>query len=304
MNRLAKARSSVPTIAALVITMGLAGGYLVHTEQASGSQLPSCSSPGRPPHAVTVAVIDSGASSIPQLGRSTDSAQNRSFVPGEALDQDDVHGTEMAVIVHTAAPTARLLIVKALDDQEGGSQENLAAAIDYAVDHSARVINLSAAGAERSGEVSAAIANASRHDVLVVVAAGNQGLDGDVYPSYPANYRWPNLVAVAATDGHGNLAANSNWGRHSVALGAPGVAVATFAPTGALVHVSGSSPAAAVVSGTAATFLSEHPNLTAPQLRSALIATAYRTAGLRGKTIGGGELDVTRLLDCARTSAR
>jgi subtilisin family serine protease len=253
---------------------------------------------------VAVAVIDSGVSPIPQLGRSTDTAQSRSFVAGEALDQDDVHGTEMAVIVHTAAPDARLLILKALDDQEGGSQANLAAAMNYAVDHGARVINLSAAGAEKSSKVSAAIANASRHNVVVVVAAGNEGLNGDVYPTYPANYRWPNLVAVAATDGQGNLAANSNWGKHSVALGALGVDVATYDPTGALVHVSGSSSAAAAVSGTAAVALSEHPKLTAPQLRRALIATAHRTAGLRGKSISGGELDVTRVLGCAPTSAR
>jgi Subtilase family len=263
-----------------------------------------CNPPGQAHYVVTVAVIDSGITPIPELGQSADSAQSRSFVQGEALDQDDIHGTEMAVIVHTAAPDARLLILKALDDQEGGSQQNLATAIGYAVDHGARVINLSAAGAEKSGEVNAAIANASRHDVLVVVAAGNEGLNSDVYPSYPANYRWPNLVAVAAADGQGNLAANSNWGKHSVALGAPGVAVATYDPTGALVHVSGSSPAAATVSGTAARVLSERPNLTAPQLRRALIATAYRTADLRGKTISGGELDVSRMVDCARTFAR
>jgi subtilisin family serine protease len=263
-----------------------------------------CNAPGPARHVVTVAVIDSGVSPIPQLGRSANSASGRSFVPGEALDQDDVHGTEMAAIVHAAAPHARLLILKALDDQEGGSQQSLAAAIDYAVDHSARVINLSASGAEKSGAVSAAIANASQHDVLVVVAAGNQGLNGDVNPSYPANYRWPNLVAVAATNGRGNLAANSNWGKRSVALGAPGESVATYDPTGALVHVSGSSPAAAAVSGTAASVLSQHPKLTAPQLRRALIATAYRTAGLRGKTISGGQLDVARMLGCAPTPAR
>jgi len=81
------------------------------------------------------------------------------------------------------------------------------------------------------------------------------------------------------------------------------VAVATFDPTGALVHVSGSSPAAAAVSGSAAAVLSERPKLTAQQLRSALIATAYRTAGLRGKTISGGELDSSRMLGCARPAA-
>jgi subtilisin family serine protease len=290
---------SATVVALLVLVVGCS----LPIDDAGASSPAVCSAGGQAHHVVTVAVIDSGVSPIPELGRSTDTAQSRSFVPGESLDQDDVHGTEMAVIVHTAAPHARLLILKALDDQEGGSQANLAAAIDYAVAHGARVINLSAAGAEKSDVVSAAIANASRHDVLVVVAAGNDGLNGDVYPSYPANYRWPTLVAVAAADGHGNLDANSNWGRQSVALGAPGVDVATFDPTGTLVHVSGSSPAAAAVSGTAASALSQRPNLTAPQLRSALIATAYRTPGLRGKTISGGELDVTRMLGCARPSA-
>jgi subtilisin family serine protease len=147
----------------LVLVVGCSVGV-----EDAGAALPMrCNPPGQARHMVTVAVIDSGVSPIPQLGRSTDSAQSRSFVPGESLDQDDVHGTEMAVIVHTAAPTAGLLILKALDDQEGGSQQNLAAAINYAVAHGARVINLSAAGAEKSSEVSAAIANASRRDVLL-----------------------------------------------------------------------------------------------------------------------------------------
>jgi hypothetical protein len=249
-------------------------------------------------------VIDSGITPIAKLGRAVEWRRSRSFVVGESLGQDDVHGTEMASIIHAAAPSAHLLILKALDDQDGGSQAATAEAIRYAVGHGARVINLSAAGAEPSTAIHGAIIDADRHNDLVVVAAGNFGLDDDIYPTYPASDHAPNLIAVAATDASGNLAANSDWGARTVALGAPGSQVPADTPAGSETAVSGTSPAAALASAFAARLLSTEPNVTAATLRSELLNAGLPRTGLQGITISGRQLVRSLMATCAPRGSR
>jgi subtilisin family serine protease len=293
--------SVVPALAAgLFVLSALSGGSPLRVGDAGAAATASCPSSGKTTHGVTVAVVDSGVTLIPQLSGAVDRAESRSFVAGESLGQDDVHGTEMASIIRAGAPSARLLVLKALDDQDGGSLAATAEAIRYAVAHRARVINLSAAGAEPSAAIHSAIVDADQHDDLVVVAAGNDGFDNDEYPMYPANYREPNLVSVAATNGKGDLVANSDWGARTVTLGALGLNVAANTPSGSATAVSGTSPAAALVSAAVANLLSGHPTLTAEALRLQLIDTSRRFPQLRGEVIGGGQLDSARLLDhCA-----
>jgi subtilisin family serine protease len=245
---------------------------------------------------VTIAIVDSGVTLIPQLSGAVNRAKSRSFVAGQSLSQDDIHGTEIASIIHSSAPRAHLLILKALDDQHGGSLTAAAEAIRYAVAHRARVINLSATGAEPSAEIHSAIIDADQHDDMVVVAAGNDGFDNDEYPMYPANYHEPNLVSVAATNTRGDLVANSDWGARTVTLGALGSNVSATTPSGSATTVSGTSPATALVSAAAANLLSSDPTLTARALRQQLIDTSRRSPQLRGETISGGQLDSTKLL--------
>jgi subtilisin family serine protease len=133
------------------------------------------------------------------------------------------------------------------------------------------------------------------------VAAGNDGFDNDRYPMYPADYREPNLVSVAATNGQGDLVADSDWGARTVSLGALGLAVPADTPSGGATTVSGTSPAAALVSAAAATLLSGDPTLTARTVRRQLIDTSRRSPGLRGEVVSGGQLDPARLLgNCVR----
>ena len=234
----------------LFVLAALSGGYQLPANNA-GAVVAPCPTAGNnaisdTARRVTVAVIDSGITPIAQLGRSIDWRLSRSFVVGESLSQNDIHGTEMASIIHRAAPSAHLLILKALDDQDGGSQAATAGAIRYAVTHRTRVINLSMAGAEPSNALRSAITDAEQHDDVVVVAAGNDGFDNDEYPVYPANYQEPDLISVAATDERGDLVANSDWGARTVTLGALGLNIATNTPSGSAMKVSGTSPAAAL----------------------------------------------------------
>jgi serine protease len=115
----------------------------------------------------------------------------------------------------------RIMPVKVLNDQGEGYASTIAEGVRFAVNHGARVINMSL---EFSSEVTAAeipelmsaLRYAYRHNVVVVAAAGNEG---DAAIAYPA--RAPHVIAVGATTEHGCLASYSNYGR-GLALVAPG----------------------------------------------------------------------------------
>jgi subtilisin family serine protease len=85
------------------------------------------------------------------------------------------------------------------------------------------------------------IAEAGRAGIVFVAAAGNEGVDNDVTPQYPASYGAPNIISVAASNPYDDLATFSNFGASSVDLAAPGERIFST--------VSGSGEYAAVVSG-------------------------------------------------------
>jgi len=255
---------------------------------------------GQPPAArgagVTVAVVDTGAAPIPQLKNAVWWSASKSFVSTGGVSDSNGHGTEMAAIVHEVAPGARLLVVQALDDSGGGSSDDVARAIRYAVAKGARVVNVSAAGGAADPAIRSAIVDAGEHGALVVVAAGNDGTDVDTYSSFPAGYRLPNLVVVAATNGHGALSATSDWGEHTVQIGAPGVDVPTLSASGTAARVSGSSPAAALTSGVSALVLGQDGGMSVAGLQAALAHGSDPERGLAGKVASGGQLDPHRAL--------
>jgi hypothetical protein len=221
---------------------------------------------------VTVAVIDTGVNQIAALRGAVDWELSHSLVSGEDLADPDGHGTTMATLVHRAAPDARIIAVKALDDQGGTTDDALAHAIGYSTSAGAAVISLSVAGAQRLPATRTAIARAGAAGVLVVVAAGNDGADIDHHPSYPAAYRLDNLVAVGVTDPAGKLLPSSNYGS-TVIPRAPATGVETCSGSDVEVAASSTSAVAALTSGDAAVLLAEGHR--APgELRLALSRTA------------------------------
>ncbi len=109
----------------------------------------------------------------------------------------------------------------------GTSVGDATAAIGYAVDNGADIINASWGGPDFSQTEHDAISVANDHGVLFVAAAGNGGSDGigdnnDQTPHYPSDYNLSNIIAVAATDQNDNLASFSNYGEVSVDVAAPG----------------------------------------------------------------------------------
>jgi subtilisin family serine protease len=231
---------------------------------------------------VTVAVVDTGVDPThPDLQGQL--LPGYDFLNDDADPNDDNgHGTRMTGIVGAAcnnsegvcgvAPGAMVMPIKALDAQGYGPYSAVANGIVYAVDHGARVVNLSLVGAAPSSILQAAVDYAVAHDVLVVAAAGNYGTDAPGYPAASSG-----AVAVAAisdADGHPGFSSYGPW----VSISAPGVDVVTTSP-GGYATSTGTSPAAAFSSGVFALLLAANPTMSRSEAITRVQAGAVDLGG-------------------------
>lgn len=218
---------------------------------------------------VTVAVIDSGVDADHSwtLGRVL---PGMDFVDGDDV-ADDVfgHGTTVAGLVLAAAPQAVVLPVRVLDADGLGTASRVAAGIRFALDRGADVINLSLGAVGFSQAIHDEIVRAQEMGVIVVAAAGN--VRGSPFPDFPAS-EWG---VIAAT---GNIGAPGDvW--------APAANVAGPYPGERWFRGTGTSFAAALVSGGVALAAERSPDVTPIAIRDSL--PQYRPGRYR--------LDLTRL---------
>ena len=165
------------------------------------------------------------------------------------------HGTHVAGIIAAAANNGvgiagmacdcRLMNVKVADDCGVFYNSVVAKGVKWAVEHGANVINISLFDAEPSWNLEEAIDYAWSRGVVVIAASGNCIGTKVAYPAY-----YPNCLAVAATDSNDCLASWSGWGDW-VDLAAPGVDIYSTLPGDQYGSKSGTSMAAAHVSGLA-----------------------------------------------------
>ncbi len=219
-----------------------------------------------------IAVIDSGVDQThPDLSGSVADV----FSGSGAAGGGDPHGTEIAGIicahgvVRGVAPDARLLDVRVFkpsraDRPSVATTSELLRGIDWALAKHARVLNMSFAG-PRDALLEISVGVVSAKGAIVVAAAGNEGAKAPF--AYPAAY--PDVIAVTATDIADHLYPNANHGGY-IALAAPGVDV--LVPSGDHAHqlVSGTSYAAAHVTGIVALMIERNRTLTASAARQAL----------------------------------
>lgn len=254
-----------------------------------------------------------------------------SFVANSPTPQDDDidgHGTHTAGIVGaisnndlgvSSAASARLMPLKFLDAWGGGTLYNAAAAIRYAVNNGARIINASYTYPQSCIPTSPdtterlAIDYARQQGVLIVAAAGNFGCNNDYTPFYPASHGLDNILSVAATDSLDHLASwsgvGSNYGLRSVHLGAPGHNIYSTIPMamrgaesdGVLGYgfLSGTSMAAPMVSSAAAFLWANNPDWSYSQVRETLMATVDPVPALANTTISRGRVNLFRALQGA-----
>ena len=238
---------------------------------------------------ILVAVIDSGIdASHPDLT----GAVVRSFDAAAGDGASHAHGTGMAGAIAArrnvlgTAPRVGVLAVRAFDPRTTGGEGttfNIIKGIDWAVENGARVINMSFAG-PADPRLSDMLERASRRGIVLVAAAGNAGPRSP--PLYPAADR--NVIAVTATDIEDRLYSGANRGSH-IAVAAPGVEILVPAPDGNYQFTTGTSVAAAHVSGVAALLIERNPKLTPGEVRRILMRTAKSLGrGERARDFGAG----------------
>jgi hypothetical protein len=106
---------------------------------------------------------------------------------------------------------------------------------------------------------------------LFVIAAGNDGMNNDEFPTSPANIKQDNTISVAATMGYDKLASFSNYGAKMVEVAAPGVGILSTVPGNQYVTVSGTSQAAPFVTNVAGMVLDTNPSLSNSDLKKILM---------------------------------
>jgi hypothetical protein len=196
------------------------------------------------------------------------------------------HGTGMtgAIVSHRKllgiAPNARILAVHAFSTATRQAPEattrQIIAGIEWAINKGARIINMSFAG-PYDPMIQLAMRNAAAKGVILIAASGNMGAKSP--PLYPAAD--PNVIAVTATDESDTLFTQAVRGPH-LAVAAPGVDVMVPAPAETYQLTTGTSVAAAHVSGVAALLLERHPSIDARTVLEVLTSTA-RNLNARGR---------------------
>jgi len=237
---------------------------------------------------VIVAVIDTGLDAEHRDLRSSlwTSPEGDSF--GE-FDDNVGHGTHVSGIISSICNSVSIMPLK---------YNNFAGtlrAIRYAIDHGANIINYSGGGKGYSAEEYSLLKEAESKGIILVAAAGNDGEDISKDPYYPAAYGLSNIISVAATDHENSLIRESNYGEN-VDIAAPGLDIYSSLPGNNYGYLSGTSQAAAFVSGAAALIRSNFPELKAEEIRSMIISSAKHNEKLQGRVKSNGLLDIASAL--------
>lgn len=212
------------------------------------------------------------------------------------------HGTSVAGIVRQVAPRATILPLRVLGPDGGGNVVDVAAAIAWAVDMGAEVVNLSLGSAGTSQAVEAAIADATARGALVVSSTGNSGDTAVTYPAASAvgqDIGWQRL-SVTSVDGNDDKSEFATYGE-AVELAAPGEDVYGPAPGERTSAWSGTSMAAPMASGALALALGEPLKLPRTDLANELRHRAYHDIyNNRNREyqdlLGRGRLDLVEFL--------
>ena len=193
------------------------------------------------------------------------------------------HGTMTTGLVHLVAPKAKILPLKAFSSSGTGYLSNIIAALYYAVQHKANVVNMSFDLSAPSAALSQAISNANKAGVVLVAAAGNENTNS---PVYPAAFNG-SVVGVASTTDWDARSSFSNYGSTDVWIAAPGEYVISTFPGGTYASASGTSFSSPLVAGTASLLINAKPSLNQKQAASALSHAIRLTPDLNH-----GRLDV------------
>ncbi|PHJ25079.1 subtilisin sub7 [Cystoisospora suis] len=273
-----------------------------------------------------VAVIDTGITyDHPALAKNV--WINKNEIPGNGIDDDkngfidDVygfnfrdnkgdpyddhgHGTHVAGIIGAVLTDSNSLVkgvcgrtsiagLKFMGANGNGSTSDAIKALNYAVQMKIPLSCNSWGGPSWSEALIAALEAADAVGHLFVAAAGNQGRNTDEIPHYPASYKVPNVISVAATTSNDELAPFSNRGPLTVDLAAPGVKILSTFPPNRFKELSGTSMATPVVAGVAALLMS-FPYQEIAQIKRAIVNGVDKPPAVEGLVKSSGRVNARK----------
>jgi len=212
----------------------------------------------------------------------------------------EIHGTHVAGLIAGnmnnelfgvgVAPSTSILPIDVFDGEDGFISD-VAAGVYYAVDSGADIINMSLVAYSDTNLLREAVQYAHSKNVLVVAAAGNDGISS---PYYPAAYQ--NVMSVASTDAADQHSEFSNFGK-TIDIAAPGSNVFSIFPGESFGGLDGTSMSTPIVSGAAALVKANEPKLSNTDIAGRLKLTA-KDLGAAGKDVyyGHGRLNIDRAL--------
>jgi len=249
---------------------------------------------------VTIAVIDTGVGDPRELRSAvvggTDVSGRGSSDGRTPVGSESEHGTLVASLaagrgtgsgsgVIGSAPEASVLAIS-IGFETGDSDQQIADAVRWAVDHGADVINMSLTRNTLDWPESwdDAFSYAMEHDVVIVAAAGNRG-SGTEEVGAPATM--PGVLTVAGVDRAGRTSQDASAQGVTIGVSAPSEDLVGVMPDGSYVRWSGTSGATPIVAGVVALVKAAHPGLDAANIINRVTATA-RDAGAVGPDVAYG----------------
>ncbi|MBI9033379.1 MAG: S8 family peptidase [Bacteroidales bacterium] len=224
------------------------------------------------------------------------------------------HGTHVTGIVAAnrhnnmgldgIADNVKIMVLRAVPKGDERDKD-IANAIRYAVDNGAQVINMSF-GKDFSPQkafVDQAIKYADEKGVLLIHAAGNDGLNIDKNRHFPARYlesdkqmakNWITVGASSMSKDLKMVGNFTNYGKKDVDVFAPGVDIYSMAPESEYKLASGTSMSAPVVTGVAAVLFSYYPQLTAAQVKDIILQSSDKYEKMKVIKPGSGKKKKTK----------
>lgn len=256
------------------------------------------------------------------VGDDYNNPEDRNYGNNDVEGPDAFHGTHVGGIVgakrnngigiNGVADNVALMSVRTVPNGDERDKD-VANAIRYAVDNGASVINMSFGKGQSWNKaiVDEAVKYAAKNDVLLVHAAGNSSSNNDKTNNFPNDQyekkglfckkspnNWIEVGALSYMSGEDGIATFSNFGKSSVDLFAPGVAIYSTIPDSKYKNAQGTSMASPVVAGVAATLRSYFPELTAAQVKDILLESVTPIQGKVKRPddrtlVGGSEISAT-----------
>ena len=210
---------------------------------------------------------------------------------------DENHGTHIAGIIAAVkdntkgisgvAPLAKIMPLKVFENGKAYTSD-IISAIQYAENMGVRIINCSWGSIDDNPALKDVIQNSN---MLFVCAAGNNSANIDSNPLYPAAFDCSNIITVASVNRNGILSGFSNYGENGVHVAAPGEGIKSTLTGNSYGEYSGTSMAAAFVSGEAALVLGGTSTMGAIELKDQIVRCSEHLSSMIGKVNGSAKIN-------------